>query len=279
MNRRDFLLSSLQVGGLTAIYSLGAFKEAKALGLLQTLLGTSQESAASWASWTRTSQALDVDLCIFFDDTSAGANEIGFSSGDVLMGANLVATQQGNVAGAVGGYRQLDANGDGFDITQAATTAVVVNKDAWTVAVWIKDFVQTALGNDHWLDFQAGTNELNLGSNATSNKLRGYLLAGSVIKFNNVLTTDDITAASDIWLVACSDGAETLIGFTVGETQPTKLSDFAANKRMLAGAASKFDGAFTSYNYLFHYTAATNTPDAKVKAFVMDSSCLIDLGS
>jgi len=84
-------------------------------------------AGGSWAEWDEQSEStLDVDqdgdgnedtyIC-FFENTSAGGNETGRGGG--LAGADLVLTQAGNIAGAIGSppNRQLDGSDDYFSFT------------------------------------------------------------------------------------------------------------------------------------------------------------------
>jgi len=128
-NRREFLSKAFRIGGLTALYVLGAgaVKDASALGILPSVISDEVVSSpTTWSAWLGKDQegwgdSANVNICQF-DDPDATDDEI--SSGGGLAGADLTLTEAGGVVGsAVDGsgftYRQITNADDRFAPTDA----------------------------------------------------------------------------------------------------------------------------------------------------------------
>jgi len=125
MDRREFLKKALHIGGLAALSSMGAIKEAQALGILPgAIIGSAADAGGtlSWTGWDEDESTLDIDqdgdgsddthICVT-NATAQGDNEVGIGVG---TGGDLIWYQHDNVPAynAVNDGRRLDTDGEFF---------------------------------------------------------------------------------------------------------------------------------------------------------------------
>lgn len=239
----------------------------------------------TWSLWNEASErtlAVDQDgdgaedtFVVFFENTSAGGNETGWG---VLSGANLVFTQDGNVAGAVGSppYRVLDGANDRFFYTTTFMTSMFNGQGAWTLLMKFADVspntkslfqarrsTPPAYG---WDVYGGGSGNLTVQCSPSG--------AGGDF------TLDTSTAAAmptsgALYVAVWFDGTYWRAGFSA--TRPTKWSDFSANNRISATTGTQWNCAFDGGKYLAFGDASH--PAAKAYYVVASKKCLIDNGS
>ena len=155
MDRREFLNKTSKFLFTSSIFvpALGILrpKHADPFMFLQT--PSTGVPGVSWANWDWTSEEAlvngsdgdDVILALLMENTVIGGNETGVS-GVGLSGADLVATQNGNLAGSDGTWRAFDHLND-FMIFTTVALDNLVNESAWTIIMKIKDIGNvTAVG-------------------------------------------------------------------------------------------------------------------------------------
>jgi hypothetical protein len=228
-----------------------------------TLFGKSQ----AFKTWLPSANIFVVN----FTSPNAGDDETGDGCG--LAGANLVFTDVGTVAGAVGGCRALDGTNDGFIPTEAWFNGIFAGQTNYFLG--IEMVVGAGYDDlDTFVDFQ--DTDVNLKMLINSDKLRVTLVDtenGSEARDS----TDDITTAQKIWVCCFCDGTTSYAGWTVG-TRPTKLTDFEANK--LITFTALFDNfaslATAVSNGFFYETVAGRYLPGNIYSIYASNTCLIE---
>lgn len=286
-SRREFLKGALKaagvVGGLEAfrvLYALGGdalVKEAQASNVFISGHRTSG-GGASWADWNETDEAGWGDAGTFislFENTSAGGNETGQGGG--LSGADLVLTQVGNVAGAVGSplSRDLDGGDDYFHFTENLAN-VLAGQATWSVILRVAD-ISTSNNWSEALFKVRGASDLiaiNWSWGTALPLFRATKDGGGIIATQP--SASDYTGTK-YWAIWC-DGTYVRGGYC--STKPTKWSDFAATARVSATSACQFtDGDFPTERKIGINEDATHYPNCDLYYIVISASCLIDNAS
>lgn len=230
-------------------------------------------SSGSWASWDESSEdgwgdSEHVNIC-FYDNPLVG-NEISVGGG--LTGADLVFTQYGDVAGAVGGMRTLDDTDDYFGVEIAFLNKFIGNGNAagtWSVIIKLNSITGT---NYHgpFLWTAAGRN-FEMSVHATGVLVLETTTAAGGSNFQTVGT---VPGGTTVWICAWADGVNnTRIGFST--TKPSKWSDFAANNRAEGTTKGNYsDTSFSDAHFILKGSGGFF--NAKTIYQVTANICLID---
>ena len=271
LERRKFLKDAYKIGGLTALYTLGAVEEARAWGVLPAVAGS---NIITWKNWRELSEerlaSKDTFVC-FFENTSAGGNEAG--QGLDLSGANLILTQSGNVAGATGSppKRVLDGDDDHFDGTQPlAAAGLGTGGGNWTVVLKVEDCA--GLANGEGIIYIDGTNDSVIAFVSTAALAILVKDGGSTLL--NATTANNIPTSGVLYIMIWYDG-NYIRGGMKATTKPTKWSDFAADDKVTATSACSFGDDFDSSRSLF-YDAGTTEFETDAHYFILSKTSFID---
>lgn len=284
MDRREFIKKAVQVGGVAALYNLGVtLEQARAWGVFPATV-MEPTSTSYWAGWDETLESgLSADqdgdgaedtYIAFMENTSAGGDETGQGGG--LAGADLVLTQVGNIAGAVGTppSRDFDGSDDYFSFTSSLAD-VLAGQATWSVIVKTAD-ITTSTNKSEQIAYIDGANDTVAIDWSWSNdkpRFRAVKDGGNILLAQPA--ADDYTGTK-YWAIWC-DGTYVRGGYC--DSKPTKWSDFAANARVSATSACQFtNGDFGSTRKIGH-NAGGNYPDCDVYYVVISAACLIDNAS
>lgn len=231
-----------------SVFLIIGFASANFFAFQSITASSSAGGGVSWANWDETSESglstdqdgdgsEDTFIC-FFENTNAGGNETGIG---VLSGADLVLTQSGNVAGAVGSppTRTLDGGDDLFSVTQNFLDTLISNaQNTWTIIIKIN---APTSGDKHWFHFR---------DTVPDERLYCYTSGANVLvpsaeedgSSEGQSTVDVQTTVGDVWMAMWADGSNTIRGGFIS-TKPSTWSDFNANKRAsLATLKGEFAG-------------------------------------
>lgn len=191
----------------------------------------------SWTVWneiTESGWGDSANTYIALMEGGLGANETGQGAG--LSGADLVLTQNGNIAASAGGMRALDGTDDYFAFT-AGLSDIIIARNTWTIIV--KVGAMTAVNNDRLFQMTdvGGNNNIIVSTDAVG-CLIFYVSAGGVVALNNAQTTDAAPAASDFWFWLAGDGTNTYGGWST--TMPSSHTAIAAAQRVQAATFTQF---------------------------------------
>ena len=247
LERREFLKKAYRIGGMAALYSLGAAKEAMSWGVLPSVV----RSKTSWAAWGESreeSLAGDDTFVCLMENTVAGGNETG--QGLKLSGSDLVLSQAGSIAGATGSppTRVMDGSDDEFSMVDALPDAAFgTSGKNWTAILKIKDTGAVTNG-ENILAFDGANEKIII---FVSTAALGIQVQDGGVDAINDTTVNNIPTTGDVYFVVWYDGITIRGGMSV--TKPTKLSDFDADDLVSAAAPSiAFEtGVFGTSKVLF----------------------------
>ena len=258
--RREFLKRVFQIGGLAALYSLGAVESAESIGLLA---GTTTGPTGSWATWDETDESGWGDsanvFITLFENTSAGGNETGQGGG--LSGADLVLTQSGNVAGATGSPpTRAFVTDDRFQGTQIAFNLITGNE--WSFVLKINSLALAHAGNsDYLLSYVTDWNIFLLQT--------GEIQFGGVAGFGK--TTDSPATNVDLWIVmARPSSGNTWGGFAT--SKPNVKADVESTKLVDFGSATS--PSTSGQRYIGAYSDGTQAMECSVYYLLMSDKYL-----
>jgi hypothetical protein len=244
MDRRTFIKRVFQVAGCAGLIRMGLINEANARGIFPAVLNTAGRGSGSWANWDELQESgllLDQnfdgveDTNIVFMESGAGTNEL---SKGVLSGIDLVYTQAGGIAGAIGSppYRTFDKVDDTMTVTPTWGTGLFCQSTGWLFLTKLKY-------NDHengaYIFYHAGGDDiiaLNSPGAATTIQIQVRVNGANALL---ATTAGSMVVGTTYYIAAWATGALVRAGFTT--TRPTKWSDFPAAQRV-SGAG---DGRFT----------------------------------
>lgn len=216
----------------------------------------------SWADWDESLEStLNVDFVVFMESTTQ-SDETGASGRGTVTGTDLVVSVgPSGPAGGDGTKRTYDGTDDRMIVAVGATDAAFKAKTTWTVVAKIRtaDPIDTS---GKYFEFWDGTQSLiNLQHDAAAT------LKGTIADADNgstsQTTTATLSAGTDYWIAAWTDGTNTKMGFA--PTRPTATTDFTeiktyatlydnmasfANRRYLGWDSSVFLG-FALYYIVF----------------------------
>ena len=294
INRREFFKKCYQIGGYAAIagLGLGAVRDARGWGILPAVVGG---AAISWTTWKEDSEATLVKgsdgahIWVFICDGGAGVNETA-QSGTALSGANLVATQNGSIAGHVNNWRSLDGTDDYFTLSQIMIDTLIANANkTWTVLFHINNWA--GIDTDRLFSIRGGVTaeflELVRGDAAWAGGSSGKL---TLLHYEDSVTNQDKTTnnfpTGNVWVGVWSDAVNTTrFGFTAAGSgaagQPTKWSDFAAGNRSSSSTLKgNYAGeAFDTQREIGAHNAGSLWSPFDLKTVVIADTCLIDNNS
>lgn len=292
MNRREFIKKAVQMGGVAALYNLGVtLEQARAWGVLPATI--MEPTGDLWTTWDEASEdTLSVDQdgdgaedtnITFGENTSAGGDETGRG---VLTGADLVLSQSGNIAGAVGSppYRPMDGTDDTFRVTNNWFNAIFAGETEYTLIVkcyldssdieWIFNFEDT----NARINLNESAGFLRFGLTDTDNGLEFQSLTnGSAGHDNQVCYVAIWTSATDGvsragWCAAGSGSG------TNG--QPTKWSDFNAGDRVeFAALFDNIANIAAPSHANFFGLATDHETKGRLYYVIASRTCLIDNNS
>lgn len=274
------LAISLAVGLLMAF--TGLYQGAHAIGIfptqhMQAAGGGGGGSNTTWANWDGSESGWgdSTNNHIMVVGGAVGENETGQG---MVSGADLVWTQNGNIAATSGGKRFVDSNGsDYFAGTQTLMDAVC-SDNTWTILYHLNTVAGPPSADGYWLYLTAGGNYLYLGYLTTGTLLLQSDMGGAFA----VNTVNAIPTSGDVWLGAWSDGTYMRCGFTAAGSgaigQPTKYSDFAAGNAKSQTQNSGATGGFSGARDIF-MMPGRNPMSAYIYRAVFSKLCLIDNAS
>lgn len=237
-------------------------------------------TASSWANWNEASEnTLDVDqdgdgvedtFIAFMENTLAGGDETGQGGG--FSGADLVLSQNGNIAGASGSppSRTLDGSDDYFTVTNTfrdwlsgeGTYGIIFKVEDWNPADSYECLFFWRDGNLINLRSTLNTRELTVNFDGTS-----------------LTTTNAMPTSGVLYCYVGCDGSDFRIGFST--TKPTKWSDFAANDRASNGSSVSFPSNTTNTPPIFSDSNYLTDRSVKGDAYytIWSKTTLIDFSS
>ncbi len=259
---------------------------------LSKIYGFNIPTGQSWANWTETSESSLVDgsdgsnIWVFICDGGLGANETA-QTGTSLTGADLVATQNGNIAGHVANWRSLDGANDFFALTQTAIDTLIANVNkTWTLLFHIDNWTG---GNTDFVTFirnADSTDILHIGQGVVvPGKFEGRVKQDGV---DGYASTANNFPGGDVWVGMWADGVNNMrAGFIAAGAgsgaggQPIKWSDFAAGDRDEANVLKgDFSGeAFNGSREIGAYSGIAKYAPFDLKTVVIANTCLIDNSS
>lgn len=153
------------------------------------------------------------------------ASETGAGGG--LAGANLVLTRFGAVGAASSGWRAVSANG-GFNITSAWVDAFVRNASGFAMLWHLKNV--TTAGSLFYLD-SSSPSALEIYCTTTTNAYvtcKGTARFGVQGSLGLPTVTDLFPSSGELFILMSVDYTNGLsfVGVSIGNTQPSVLSDF-----------------------------------------------------
>lgn len=295
MDRRQFIRNAfLMAGGgwagFKALYALGGdalIREAQAKNYILGGHVASGGGAGAYAGWDQSSKStLDMDQdgdgnedthVMLLENVAAGGNETGVG---YVTGADLVWTQQGNLAGASGGFRSFDGGDDKLAITQPLSN-IVCGTDTYSCIIKLKDWVQV---NEPALFFRnaAANDYFTIHRPGTPGPLSAHFIVAGSQKMGGA-TTNDLPGTGTYYVVNCCNGTNHLYGFTSSGSgaggQPTKLSDFAANDRVITAFSAQMPvDSFDTHRELACETGSYFT-DLDIAWVLLSRVCVIDFSS
>lgn len=283
MDRREFLRKAYQVGGLAALYNLGLSNSA--VEAFMRYGGTTVPSAAggqSWADWDEETQGGADGLATDQDDdgtddtfyvvaaaTGAGDDETGEG---VVTGADLVWTENGNIAAAGGSpaVRVLDGTDDYFAVTQNFLDTML---SGTTFTVIIKFTSVTAGVGKLFINISGATNKIYVRFvNAAT--LMEATMNSSVGSNGPTNSVNNIPTATNLWVCIWGDGsANSKVGWD--QTKPTAKTDFAANDTIDMGNIHNFgSNTWATVQYIFADNGPANYLGCSWQYAVFSNICL-----
>jgi len=234
------------------------------------------EGGILYADWNQDSQEslTEVDFCIFHDAVNIGDDDIGYSATGTVVAPNLTWTEVGNMPAGI--PRSLDGNTYYFTTTTGFRD-LLSGLSTWTIIFKVENWNPT---EDYEALIQWAGSDIMRRRTAVAANLEAMAGTTSISTW-----TTDIPATNTILYIAmwssAADGV-TRAGFIEGNTgsgaggQPTKWSDFPANKRLSHAAALTLtlsDAAPEIYR-----DATNNNREMKADIYwsIWDSTCLID---
>jgi hypothetical protein len=251
MDRREFLKKAFQMGGVAALYNLGVtLEQAQAWGVMPVSVMEPSFGGDSWATWDEASEdTLTVDQdgdgtedtnIWFCENTTAGGDE---TSRGILSGANLVISQDGNVAGATGDPPTRGIPVDDCFYAEDAYWHEVRDATKWQLIWKVNPTTNgnTRVVNYTFTDGAGGNNEfrVELEADNTLEVQAATSLAGD--DFAATKTTNTVSTGTDLWIFVGWKSGTLYAAFKQGGGKPSAWADFAANDRM-SGSFAGWDG-------------------------------------
>ena len=271
LERREFLKKAYRIGGMAALYSLGAVEEAMSWGVLPAVVS----KTVSWADWDETAEiglaTEDTFVCLMENKVSGG-NETGQGGG--LSGADLVLTQNGNVAGASGSppKRAFDNADDNMIWTDTAMQNWF-GGDTFTLIEKVDTYADvTETEPNIWADgAEYCYVSVEAGSGLTILYKDGTTTSNAV-----VITANNVPTTGTVYFYIWADGIDVRWGFST--TKANKLSDIAAGDRALLNIALDFTPASINGTG-YAVSAGARRSDMNVHYIVASKLNLIDNSS
>lgn len=220
ITRRQFLDLSIKTGAI----ALAAYPSlARAWGVLPVVAGSDQP----WKGWDEINEvdiARDNVLCVKYESTAAGSNEVGSCTG--LNATDRTFTQAGNIAGATGSGvevgRQMDDVDDEWSLTANARNICASN--AMTI---IHKVNLDQINEEHFLlDWLNGGDTLQWTIDSVTNKLTVDAATNLGLAAADEVNLA-LSASTIYWLaIACDGNSPTWMG--VATSKPNSKSDFDA---------------------------------------------------
>jgi len=275
LGRREFLRKAFQIGGIAAIhrFGLGAVKDAQAWNILPVIptmgaAGGMQE----YSAWDELLENVNVGLCIQATNTSPGGNETGVSGRGLLSGADLVATQAGNVPGSDGTKRLLNGVDQRFTLTANALATLLTGTE-WTIIGKFTTMNPVDSDGMFWQFYDSAP--INIISATASVGDLSVNLDDDDEADATVTPTTNLAPSTAYYIAVWTSAIDGFTRCGYSTTLPTKWSDFTSPTTG-GQFAAVYDGfsAFDDRQFIGSTTASFM--NVYWHWIILDNTCLID---